>query len=111
MKNLRDAETQTGSNESVSTFPKACRYTYIPQLQRAQCSMQKAWRHWVPASPALPSLTSTAPQVVRAAPPNTRHGRFLGLGEPILILPPTSCHQVEEEVLAAYTSNCVSILL
>lgn len=61
-KNPRDAEThsekhQLGSSESTSTFPKAGRFTYLPQL-----SMQKAWRHLVPVSPALPSVTSTAPQ-------------------------------------------------
>lgn len=37
----RDAEThsgkhQSGSNESVSTFPKACRFAYLPQQQRPQ---------------------------------------------------------------------------
>lgn len=66
-KNPRDAETrsgkhQLGSNERVSTFPKVCRFTYVAQLQRPQLSMQKAWRHLVPASPALPNITSAAPQ-------------------------------------------------
>lgn len=67
MKNPRDAEThsgkyQSGSKESVSTFPKVCRYTHHPQLQRPQHSMQKAWRRLVPAFLALPNVTSTAPQ-------------------------------------------------
>lgn len=113
----RDAEThsgkhQSGSNESVSTFPKACRFAYLPQQQRPQRSTQKAWRHLVPASPALPSVTGTAPQAcVSRTSSTSRHGPFPGSGEPILILPPTSCHQVEEEILAAYTSNCVSVPL
>lgn len=82
--NPRDAEThsgkhQSGANESVSTFPKACRFAYLPQLQRPQRSMQKAWRHLVPASPALPSVTGTAPQAWVSRTSNTsRHGRFPG---------------------------------
>lgn len=67
MKNPRDAETrsgkyQSGSKKSLSTFPEACRYTDLPQSQRPQHSMQRAWRHLVPAFLALPKVTSTAPQ-------------------------------------------------
>lgn len=115
-KNPRDTGThgekhQLGSNESISTFPKACRFTYLPQLQRPQLSMQKARRHLVPVSPTLSSATSTAPQAWVSRTSNHQPPRAVfRLGrQPILILPPTSCHQVE--ILAAYTSNCISVLL
>lgn len=79
-KNSRDAgahsrKHQLGSSESVSTFPKACRFTYLPRLQRPQLSMQKAWRHLVPASPALAHVY--------------KHSTTTNLCEPHLQLPAT----------------------